>query len=250
MTQSGLKSPESRGFHGIIETAPKSACNTRRGLTRSPGTSREGLPVMVPKTCAIDDCRGVHEARGWCNKHYKRWQKYGDPMRHAFAQTPEEFEARFWGNVEKTPTCWNWTGSRTSAGYGQVLKATASRVYAHRYSYELSVGPIPEGMEIDHRCHNTLCVNPDHLRPATSKQNNENFRGAQRGNPSGVRGVIWRKEDRRWSVQVGHNRKNHYGGVFDSIQDAERAAVALRLKLYTHNDVDRGVTKKLLGGKK
>lgn len=72
-------SAESSGFHGIIKTAPKSACNTRRGLTRSSGTSREGLPAMVPKTCSIADCEQASRARGYCHKHWKRWRKHGDP---------------------------------------------------------------------------------------------------------------------------------------------------------------------------
>lgn len=196
---------------------------------------------MVPKTCSAADCDSTHEARGWCNKHYLKWKRYGDPLHSVNAQTPEEFEARFWAKVEKTETCWNWTGTRTAEGYGQVLRGTNDRVYAHRYSYELSVAPLWDDMQVDHRCHNRLCVNPEHLRAVTQKQNNENHNGPQVGTTSGVRGVAWRKSDGKWSVQVGHDRKRYYGGIFDSKEDAEAAAVALRLQLHTHNDVDRGI---------
>lgn len=81
-------------------------------------------------------------------------------------------EARFWANVEKGDDCWTWLGRRGggNARYG-VLGVNYRRVYAHRFSYELLVGPIPDGLTIDHLCRNTLCVNPDHLEPVTLQEN-------------------------------------------------------------------------------
>lgn len=66
--------------------------------------------------------------------------------------------------------CWEWLGALTSKGYGHFVVA-GRRPMAHRYSYERFVGPIPEGMTIDHRCENRRCVNPDHLRVATNQEN-------------------------------------------------------------------------------
>lgn len=75
--------------------------------------------------------------------------------------------------------CWNWTGSLSPGGYGQFAvyypalpasKRTKTRA-AHRFSYELFVGPIPEGLVIDHLCRNRACVNPTHLEPVTSRVN-------------------------------------------------------------------------------
>jgi hypothetical protein len=92
-------------------------------------------------------------------------------------------------------------------------------------------------MDIDHICHNRACVNPQHLRLTTHKQNQENRGGAQRNSSSGVRGVI--KHGRRWQATVVHNKQRHRAGLFDDIPSAAAAVKALRLELFTHNDIDR-----------
>lgn len=81
-------------------------------------------------------------------------------------------ESRFWASVEKTETCWNWTGRRggSEGRYGS-MSINYRATYVHRFSYELHIGPIPEGLTIDHLCRNTLCVNPDHLEPVTLREN-------------------------------------------------------------------------------
>lgn len=110
---------------------------------------------------------------------------------------------------------------------------------AHRVSFEAVNGPVPNGLFLDHVCHNRACVNPSHLRVVTNKQNQENRGGLQSNNTSGVRGVTWMKRTHRWRVMVGHNAKQHNGGVFASLEDAKARAKALRLELFTHNDADR-----------
>ncbi len=77
---------------------------------------------------------------------------------------------RFWKLVDKTDKCWNWNGSRNADGYGQFHR-NGSNIGAHRYSYELNVDKIPEGLVIDHLCRNRSCVNPAHLEPVTQKEN-------------------------------------------------------------------------------
>jgi len=73
--------------------------------------------------------------------------------------------------------CWTWTGYRLRKKYGDYGLIHIGRLpnkkikRAHRVSYEFFVGPIPEGLEIDHLCHNTLCINPDHLEPVTHAEN-------------------------------------------------------------------------------
>jgi len=83
---------------------------------------------------------------------------------------------RFWGKVEKTDTCWLWTAGRDGNGYGVAIlgsrtDGTYRHVKAHRHSYELLVGPIPEGLHIDHLCRVRHCVNPAHLEPVTQREN-------------------------------------------------------------------------------
>ena len=78
-------------------------------------------------------------------------------------------EARFWAKVDKQEGCWLWTGA-TSHGYGQ-LKVGKGLMYAHRYAYELLVGPIPEGLTLDHLCRNHPCVKPEHLEPVSGREN-------------------------------------------------------------------------------
>lgn len=72
----------------------------------------------------------------------------------------------FWRSVNKTDTCWLWTGTTSADGYAHLTR-DQKKIYGHRYSYELVKGPIPEGMIIHHTCNNKICVNPDHLELTT-----------------------------------------------------------------------------------
>lgn len=84
----------------------------------------------------------------------------------------ERTSARFWARVDKNGPggCWLWTGAMKN-GYGSARVAGRTQV-AHRLTWELAQGPIPEGMHIDHLCRVRACVNPDHLEPVTVAENN------------------------------------------------------------------------------
>lgn len=69
-------------------------------------------------------------------------------------------------------SCWVWTGAKFVSGYGMMV-VNYKYLRAHRWAYEYFVGPIPNGLELDHLCRNKLCVNPDHLEAVTHKVNME-----------------------------------------------------------------------------
>lgn len=76
--------------------------------------------------------------------------------------------------------CVRWPGPLDRHGYGRAFLQGQGARGAHRLIYELAVGPIPEGMTIDHKCFVTDCVNPKHLQPETVKDNCERQRSALR----------------------------------------------------------------------
>ena len=84
---------------------------------------------------------------------------------------------RFWVKVQVVPTgCWLWTGARGKKGYGRFRpdasrKGVDRRVMAHRFAYEIFIGEVPEGLQLDHLCRNHACVNPNHLEVVTSQEN-------------------------------------------------------------------------------
>ena len=84
----------------------------------------------------------------------------------------ERFE-QFWERVERTEQggCWTWRGLMRPDGYGLFYIGGYRKARAHRVAYQALVGPIPEGLELDHLCRNKACVNPDHLEPVTHREN-------------------------------------------------------------------------------
>ena len=78
--------------------------------------------------------------------------------------------AAFWDNVERTATCWLWQGPTTQNGYGLSTRSDRT-IVAHRRAYLELVGPIPDGLQLDHLCRVRNCVRPDHLEPVTPAEN-------------------------------------------------------------------------------
>ena len=139
--------------------------------------------------------------------------------------------------VDNDDACHLWTSWTSDNGYGRFLLRT-HKVAAHRAIYETHYGPIPAGQEVDHICHTRRCVNVEHLRLVTHAQNQQNRTGAAVHSKTGVRGVSWNIAHQKYCVQVQYRGIKHHGGYFDSIDEAEVAAIELRTELFTHNDAD------------
>jgi hypothetical protein len=92
------------------------------------------------------------------------------PMTRQIPSFQPDTRARFWSHVDKSGGCWLWTSAILSNGYGRV---TIGRIglLAHRVAYEFEMGPIPDGLTIDHLCRVRHCVNPAHLEAVTNGEN-------------------------------------------------------------------------------
>jgi HNH endonuclease len=137
----------------------------------------------------------------------------------------------FWGKIRISANCWEWGMSRRINGYGQLMvKAKDSKPQmAHRYAYELAIGPIPKELFVLHRCDNRLCVRPSHLYIGTKLENSRD--AVMRGR------LIGRKQGRRiW----GEEKTNHKLSLADValIREARKQGVPLKTlveRFHVHN---------------
>lgn len=126
---------------------------------------------MAKTACSVDGCEGGGPIRlDMCTKHYSAVRRHGTASPPPRRYPTKPVEERFWSKVDKTETCWLWTGSRDAAGYGRVR--FDGRLWgAHRVSHMLFLGPIPDGLEVGHLCAVRACVRPDHLQAMTHAEN-------------------------------------------------------------------------------
>lgn len=197
---------------------------------------------MSKPTCAFEGCNRPNHAKSLCGAHYGQLRR-GKPLAPIWIKDLPIKERVTKHSTKEGPMvpgrpemgrCWQWLSCKresvSGTHYGHV-GYKGKVIGAHRLSWMAYRGPIPEGMEIDHICHNSLCVNPDHLRLATRKQNVEHLRGAKSNNKSsGIRNVYPNRN--RWQVVVGRK----YIGNFATIEEATEVAARTRAEMFDFPD--------------
>jgi hypothetical protein len=194
-----------------------------------------------PKSCSVEGCGLTYFSRGYCTKHWRElWRSKAsdDQLGYQYQTLQEAFDA--WPVEISADGCHIWGGNKAGYAPGQygVLTFRNKHRFAHRVAYELRHGPIPRGMDIDHLCHERLCVNVEHLRVTTHKQNLEHRRAANLNSHTGVRGVTYDKKRGQYRVRVKHDYKEIHVGRFATLEEAEAAAVAARRQWFTHSNHD------------
>lgn len=114
------------------------------------------------------------------------------------------WQERYESYVSPTLNCWEWKGGHNSTGYG-MFWLNGKTKSAHRIAYELHIGPVPEGLHLDHLCRNHGCVNPMHLEPVTLGENirrgishNGSKTHCAQGHPYNEKNTGLRRNGRRW----------------------------------------------------
>lgn len=126
-------------------------------------------PPPKPTACIMPGCARQPKSRGYCGTHHQRILRHGSPDVNLRPELEMDEATRFWSSVE-VADCWLWRSDVGRDRYGKFF-CGKRRVSAHRWAWKHLVGPIPDGLELDHLCKARKCVNPDHLEPVTHREN-------------------------------------------------------------------------------
>jgi len=151
----------------------RGVCNMHYLRDRTAGRLDE-LPryrPQYPRVCTEPDCDRPCIAKGFCTMHYSRSRRTGKAA-PPYLSVEERYYYFGWTELESG--CWEWAGALNANGYGTFRKGGKVNA-AHRVSYTIHVGAIPEGLLVRHKCDNPPCVNPAHLELGTQAQNVEDM---------------------------------------------------------------------------
>lgn len=160
----GCRCDECRGANA---DAKRGQSRHRGALPQALANSRE-VRAARANTCIVPWCTGLQVVGKHCRQCDRRITRHGDPARCYFdLDLAERLKASFVVEGE----CWIWQKALNAGGYGVSWDGERT-VVAHRLAYETFIGPIPEGLHLDHLCRVRACINPAHLEPVTQAENN------------------------------------------------------------------------------